>query len=90
MAKTNGDAGGFEFDTDQLSDLSKLAEAFIHAEVDADFFEELDRDYLEQLVDSAESEPPADIDTADIDTQEYEAAIEVAELIVDRMDEADY
>lgn len=85
MAKTNGDAGDFEFDPDQLSDLSKLAEAFIHAEVDADFFNELDRDYLEQLVDSAESEPPADIDT-----QEYEAAIEVAELIVDRMDEADY
>jgi len=85
MAKTNGDAGDFEFDPDQLSDLSKLAEAFIHAEVDADFFNELDRDYLEQLVDSAESEPPADIDT-----EEYEAAIEVAELIVDRMDEADY
>ncbi len=85
MAKTNGDAGDFEFDPDQLSDLSKLAEAFIHAEVDADFFNELDRDYLEQLVDSAESEPPADIDT-----QEYEAAIEVAELILDRMDATDY
>jgi len=85
MAKTNGDAGDFEFDPDQLSDLSKLAEAFIHAEVDADFFNELDRDYLEQLVDSAESEPPADIDT-----EEYEAAIEVAELIVDRMDATDY
>jgi len=85
MAKTDGDAGDFEFDPDQLDDLSKLAEAFIHAEVDADFFDELDRNYLEQLVDSAESEPPADIDT-----QEYEAAIEVAELIVDRMDEADY
>ena len=85
MAKTNGDAGDFEFDPDQLSDLSKLAEAFIHAEVDADFFDELDRDYLEQLVDSAESEPPADIDT-----EEYEAAIEVAELILDRMDATDY
>ena len=85
MATTNGDAGDFEFDPDQLSDLSKLAEAFIHAEVDADFFNELDRDYLEQLVDSAESEPPADIDT-----EEYEAAIEVAELIVDRMDATDY
>jgi HEPN domain-containing protein len=85
MAKTDGDAGDFEFDPNQLGDLSKLAEAFIHEEVDADFFDELDRNYLEQLVDSAESEPPADIDT-----QEYEAAIEVAELIVDRMDEADY
>jgi len=85
MAKTNGDAGDFEFDPDQLGDLSKLAEAFIHAEVDTDFFHELDRDYLEQLVNSAESEPPADIDT-----QEYEAAIEVAELIVDRMDATNY
>jgi len=92
MAKTNGDAGDFEFDPDQLSDLSKLAEAFIHAEVDADFFNELDRDYLEQLVDSAESEPPGaeSEPPADIDTQEYEAAIEVAELIVDRMDATDY
>ncbi|MFQ3477115.1 hypothetical protein HKK80_12795 [Halonotius sp. F2-221B] len=85
MAKTDRDAGDFKFDPDQLGDLSKLAEAFIHEEVDADFFDELDRDYLEHLVDSAESESPADIDT-----QEYEAAIEVAELILDRMDEADY
>ena len=84
MAKTDGDAGDFEFDPDQLDDLSKLADAFIHSEVDADFFDELDRDYLEQLVDSAESEPPADIDT-----EEYEAAIEVAELILDRMDATD-
>mgnify|MGYP006919958503 CR=1 FL=1 len=85
MAKTNGDAGDFEFDPDQLSDLSKLAKAFIHAEVDADFFDELDRDYLEQLVDSARSEPPSEIPP-----EEYEAAIEVAELIIDRMDVADY
>ena len=85
MAETDRDAGEFEFDPDQLGEISELAEAFIHKEVDADFFDELDRDYLEHLVDSAESEPPADIDT-----QEYEAAIEVAELILDRMDEADY
>ena len=85
MAKTDRDAGGFEFDPDQLGELGELAEAFIRQEVDADFFDELDHDYLEQLVDSAESEPPADIDT-----KEYEAAIEVAELIVDRMDATDY
>lgn len=85
MAKTDRDAGGFEFDPDQLGELGELAEAFIHQEVYADFFDELDRDYLEQLVDSAESEPPADIDT-----EEYEAAIEVAELILGRMDAADY
>ena len=50
MIETDGDAGDFEFDPDQLDDLSKLAEAFIHEEVDANFFDELDRDYLEQLV----------------------------------------
>ena len=68
-----------------MTDLSELAEAFIHEEADAALFDELDRDYLERLVNSAESEPPADIDT-----EEYEAAIEVAELIVDRMDATDY
>ena len=85
MVKSDGDAGDFEFDPDQFGDLSKLAEAFIHEEVDTDFFDELDRDYLEWLVSSAESEPPGDIDI-----EEYEAAIEVAELILDRMDVADY
>ena len=56
-----------------------MAGAFIHEEVDAELFDELNHDYLERLVASAESEPPADIDT-----DEYEAAIEVAELILDR------
>ena len=85
MAETDNKGGEFEFDPDQLGEISELAEAFIHEEVDADFFDELDRDYLEQLVDSPDSGPPADIDT-----EEYEAAIEVAELIIDRMDVADY
>jgi hypothetical protein len=85
MVETGDKSGEFEFDPDQLGELGELAEAFIHQEVDADFFDELDRDYLEQLVDSAESEPPADIDT-----EEYEAAIEVAELILHRMDATDY
>lgn len=85
MAKSNGGTGDFEFDPDQLGDLSKLAKAFVHEEVDADFFDELDRDYLEWLVSSAESELPEDIGT-----EEYEVAIEVAELILDRMDAVDY
>lgn len=50
MAKTDRDAGGFEFDPDQLGELGELAEAFIHQEVDVDFFDKLDRDYLEQLI----------------------------------------
>ena len=69
--------------SDQLTELSELAEAFIHEEVDAEFFKQLDRDYLEQLTDSAADEPPADIGR-----EKYEAAIEVAELILDRMDAA--
>ena len=84
MAESNEEAGKFEFDPDQLSELGDLAEAFIHEEVDADLFDELDRDYLEWLVSSAESELPEDV------TKEYEAAIEVAELILDRMDATDY
>jgi hypothetical protein len=84
MAESNEEAGKFEFDPKQLGELGDLAEAFIHEEVDADLFDELDRDYLEWLVSSAESELPEDV------TEEYEAAIEVAELILDRMDATDY
>ena len=83
MAKTDEATEVFNFDPDRLTDLSELAEAFIHEEVDTDLFEELDREYLERLVDTAESDPPADI------SQEvYDAAIEVAELIINRMDAA--
>jgi hypothetical protein len=85
MTEADEDAGKFEFDPEQLGELGELAEAFIHEEVDADLFDELDRDYLEELVESAGSESPADINP-----EEYEAAIEVAELILERMDLADY
>jgi hypothetical protein len=85
MAETDNETGEFEFDPEQLSEVGELAEAFIHEEVDAELFDELDRDYLEQLVNSARSEPPSEIPP-----EEYEAAIEVAELIIDRMDVADY
>lgn len=81
MDEPDVDTGEFEFDPDQLTELGELAEAFIHKEVDADFFEELDREYLEGLVEDATSEPPADMSE-----EEYEAALEVAELILDRMD----
>jgi len=81
MVETEENAEKFEFDPDQLSELGELAEAFIHEEADAELFEELDRDYLEQLVDTAVEEPPADIGQ-----EEYQAAIEVAELILDRID----
>ena len=84
MVETEESAGKFEFDPDQLFELGELAEAFIHEEVDAELFDELDREYLERLVDTAAEEPPADIDR-----EEYEAAIEVAELILSRMDAAE-
>jgi Glu-tRNA(Gln) amidotransferase subunit E-like FAD-binding protein len=85
MAGTDEDDGDFEFDPDQISELGEIAEAFIHEEVNADFFNKLDRDYLEWLVDSNELDPPDDIEA-----EGYEAAIEVAELILDRMDAVDH
>jgi len=81
MVVPEENAGQFEFDPDQLSEVGELTEAFIREEVDAELFEELDRDYLERLVDTAAEEPPADLGQ-----EEYEAAIEVAELILNRMD----
>ena len=57
MAGTDGDEREFDFDPDQLNELGELAEAFIHEEVDADLFNELDREYLERLIDNAESDP---------------------------------
>jgi HEPN domain-containing protein len=84
MGEPNENSRGFDFEPDQLTDIGELAEAFIHEEVNAELLDELDREYLEQLVAEYESEPPADIDE-----DEYEAAIEVAELILDRMDAAD-
>ena len=81
MVVPEENAGQFEFDPDQLSEVGELTEAFIREEVDIEFFEELNRDYLERLVDTAAEEPPADLGQ-----EEYEAAIEVAELILNRMD----
>ena len=84
MAGSSDEAGDFEFDTDQLDELGELAEAFIHEELDTELMADLDREYLETLVDSRETRPPAEIPP-----EEYEAAIEIAELILDRMDAAD-
>jgi hypothetical protein len=75
----------FNFEPDQLTEIGELAEAFIHEEVDAGFLNELNPDYLERLVAHPDSKPPTDVDE-----DEYEAAIEVAELILDRMDAGDY
>lgn len=84
MAETDTNAAAFDFDPDQLTDLSNLAEAFIHEEMDAEFLEDLDHNYLTQLVDNSESQPSTEVEEG-----EYKAAIEVAELILDRMDAAE-
>jgi len=84
MAKTGDEVGEFAFDPDQLDELGELAEAFIHEEVDTELMADLDREYLENLVDCEGTRPPSEIPP-----EEYEAAIEIAELILDRMDAAD-
>ena len=84
MAGSSDEAGDFEFDTDQLDELGELAEAFIHEELDTELMADLDREYLETLVDCKGTRPPAEIPP-----EEYEAAIEIAELILDRMDAID-
>jgi hypothetical protein len=83
MAEADESAAEFEFDPDQLTELGDLAEAFIHEEVDTALFDDLNREYLLRLVDNAETEPPSGVNP-----DEYQAAIEVAELILDRMDAA--
>ena len=84
MEEADKEVGDFEFNQAQVDDLSRLAEAFVDEELDAELLNEVDRDYLEGLVDSAGSESHTEIDSV-----EYEAAIEIAELILDLMDAAD-
>ena len=84
MAGSGNEADAFEFGTDQLDELSELAEAFIHEELDTELMADLDREYLETLVDCKGTRPPAEIPP-----EEYEAAIEIAELILDRIDAID-
>jgi hypothetical protein len=84
MAKTGDEADDFEFDPDQLNEIGELAEAFIQKELDTELMANLDREYLNDLVDSMGTEQ-----SSEIAPEEYEAAVEVAELILDRMDATD-
>ena len=84
MEEADKEVGDFEFEQAQIDDLSRLAEAFVDEELEAELLNEVDRDYLERLVDNVASEPHTEIDPV-----EYEAAIEVAELILDLIDAAD-
>jgi len=84
MEEADKEVGDFEFEQAQIDDLSKLVEAFVDEELDAELLNEIDRDYVKGLVDGAGSESHTEIDPV-----EYEAAIEVAELILDLIDAAD-
>ena len=84
MSEAINKPGEFEFDPDQLDDIGELAEAFIHEELDADLLEEVDREELEALVEQATTDGEIDVES-DV----YEAAIEVAEFILERMDVVD-
>ena len=84
MEEADKEVGDFEFEQAQLDDLSRLAEAFVDEELDAELLNEVDRDYLEELVNSAKLESHAEDGSV-----EYEAAIEIAELILDLIDAAD-
>lgn len=81
MSEATDGPGDFEFDPDQLGDIGELAEAFIHEELDAELLDVIDRDDLEALIEQATIDGEIDVQS-----EAYEAAIEVAELIVDRMD----
>jgi glycerol-3-phosphate responsive antiterminator len=84
MSGATDELGEFELDPNQLDDIGELAEAFIDEELDADLLEGVDREELEALVEQATTDGEIDVES-DV----YEAAIEVAELIVERMDAVD-
>ena len=81
MAETDEGVDAFDFDPDQLAELGELSEGFIHEELDAELMDEVDFDYLETLVEQPESAIPADVGE-----QEQQAVVEIADLILQRID----
>lgn len=81
MSEATDEPGDFEFDPDQLGDIGELAEAFIHEELDAELLDKIDREELEAVIEQATIDGEINVES-----EAYKAAIEVAELIVDRMD----
>ncbi len=73
--------GGFEFDPEQVDQIDKLAETFIEEEFDSTLLAQIDRDHLETLVERAET-----VDVTAIDEPAVAAAIEVAELVLERLE----
>ena len=73
--------GAFAFDPELIDPAEELAEAFIHEEFDAQLLAQIDRDEIETLVSRANA-----IDNSEIDELEMKAAIEVAELVLERLE----
>ena len=81
MVETDEGADAFDFDPDQLAELGELSEAFIHEELDVELMDKVDVDYLETLVEQPDSAVPSNIGE-----REQEAVVEIADLILQRID----
>lgn len=84
MVETDEGVNAFDFDPDQLTELGELSEAFIHEELDAELMNEVDFDYLGTLIEQPDSAIPSDVGE-----QERQAVIEIADLILQRVDAND-
>jgi len=84
MAETDEGVDAFDFDPDQLAELGELSEAFIHEELDAELMDEVDFSYLEELVEQPDLAIPSDVGE-----QEQQAVVEIADLILQRVDAKD-
>jgi hypothetical protein len=81
MVETDEGVGDFDFDPDQLAELGELSEAFIHEELDVELMDKVDVDYIETLVEQPDSAIPSNIGE-----REHEAVVEIADLILQRID----
>lgn len=78
------DPGAFEFNPEQTDPVEELAESFIHEEFDATLLAEIDREELEVLVAQADA-----MDDSETDDLAMEAALEVAETVLERLEAFD-
>jgi len=84
MSETGTETGPFEFDPEVVDQVDALAEAFVLEEFDEELLNDLDQEYLQRLVDLAETQG----DTFDTDP-EFGAAVQVAELVLERLEAAE-
>lgn len=81
MPETDEGVEAFAFDPDRLTEPGELAEAFIDGELITELMDAVDYDYLETLVEQLDSAIPSDVDQ-----KEQEAAVEIADLILQRIE----